>query len=301
MARKRFLPGFRTAPGPNRSLVLSDNEPNIRFPIRRPNHHDLGRAQRDLGIMRMLARCLRAVHIPEPAHRPEAPTAAQEGWNGLTADIHTWLDQHIEKAPIPRYRHHQTADAAKAAAAKAARHGASTDIAFLEVIPRVLFRQEFHDPNTEIAAMARASVGFIIEWAGLSNDVDPSLAWALAMPKPARHTEVFDDLHFNPKWFAVDDSMGRVGLDPARVGNLREESNRAPQQFDDIRDPLFACPGAHMIPRLHAMAVNRAEAAGLFGLTYLEERARYGYDEARIALDAMRAERESASAGATDL
>jgi hypothetical protein len=58
-------------------------------------------------------------------------------------------------------------------------------------------------------------------------------------------------------------------------------------QRDNPRQPLFACPAAFMVPRLHSMIVDQAEAAGLFGRTYLEERAQYGYSEAWAELESL--------------
>jgi hypothetical protein len=186
-----------------------------------------------------------------------------------------WLADHLANVALPprvKYGIEHVISAAD--------QGLATDVAFLEVVPRALFRHDFSRPNAEIADWARRSVGFVVEWAGLDDRVDYELAWALATPKPARVERVFDDLHFHPRWFVADDRAGRVIVNPDKADHLRDSTNQLPQRHYVPSQALFACPAAAFIPRMHSALVDQAEASGLFEHTYWSERANHGYEEA---------------------
>jgi hypothetical protein len=289
MARKRLIPGFETAPGPHRAMVRDGSKyREIIFPNGSPTPPQIKQAEQDLGTKRMLASRIGSLGLSSPLPAAETAATAAGGWRSLKEGTWAWLDGHLATVAIPKYRSAFLTEAqAHAHVAEAARDGASTVVAFTEVVGKVLVNREFKDPNAEIAEWARASVGFSIEWAGLDDMVDLRLAWALASPKPRKPEFVFDDLHFDPRYFAADDELRRVGIDPAKAPNLRDEENRRPHRRDSRR-PLFPCPADAMIPRLHSMIVDEAEAAGLFGRTYLEERAQCGYAEAWAELEAVR-------------
>ncbi|HSW80475.1 MAG TPA: hypothetical protein VLG47_06880 [Candidatus Saccharimonadales bacterium] len=299
MPRTRLIPGFDTAPGPNRAMVQDLSRTYIIYPPHCPipDESTIDRARKNLGIKQRAAEQLGPVSLMDPAAIGEYQKA-RSGWNALTSNVQDMLRKSITDEYIPKsWPGFKDFDEIRESYLGAACDGAATDIAYLEVLSKVLFRHEFRDPNTRIAQWARKSVGFIIEWAGLHKQGDIDLAYGLSYRKQRGTKGVFEDMQFNPKWFVAHDNIERVGVNPELVPNIKRaiHLHRLSQKYVNPHlvylspDPLFACPGMKIIPQIHELAVVTAESAGLFERTWLEERANNGYPEAWFALDALRA------------
>ncbi len=284
MSRPKFLPSFTTAPGPNRRLVCDPTSTHpIVFDVEHPTEVNVHMAENRLKRARDLARRIASL---ANSIQPNQEKQQTHTWATLRETTIRRLDTHLQRVEFPSYPGYTEADV-RDRSAMALREGVAFDVAFLELTGKVLFRHEFADPNAEIAGWARSSVGFMIEWAGLDGEIDYEVVWALATPKPQKVQYVFEDLILNPRWFAADDGTQRIGLDPNKVANLRDSNNDPPQYQRNPREALFACPAAPYIPKLHQTLVNQAEESGLFGQTYLSERANHGYEEAWLALGAL--------------
>ncbi|HSX32699.1 MAG TPA: hypothetical protein VLF43_05540 [Candidatus Saccharimonadales bacterium] len=280
MSRHPFLPGFVKALPQHHALVYSDVRPDFDDPsFGNPYKIHRVSAERVLSIARPIAHALGQTTIRPMPPIGESFESAAEGWSALRSTVGRWLGEHITRMPVPPQKHQSEHDSLQGILA-AASDGALTNVAYLEAIPKKLFRRDFDDPNAAIAGWARSSAGFVSEWAGLGGKTDDALVYALARPKPTNPDNVFHDLHFDPKWFAAYDDTRQVTLDPEKVEKLVDADGHRVIYVHDRHKIPFGCAGMRLIPYMHAQLTVRAAAAGLFGQTYQEMRANHGYPEA---------------------
>lgn len=276
---ERFLP-FRQAPRQNRQAVY---KPETVYD-----------GAKDLAVSRDLERkqaCARALGRLPLNH--EVPSVSN--WRELMKATLTWTLGHITNRDLSAYADYLPTDRgylAKSTPEEATEHvlkvaaeGIVTCGAFLEVIPKVLMTKEFsgQDPNEAIAQYAWRSQALMLEWAAVHPHVDTSLAYAISRSPKPEPSQIYENLVFDPRWFAELD--GRVVIDPSRASNLRDDTIRDsvakrvkhPSKLDDGKMPLFSCPGQHWIPLIYGQMTESAKQSNLFGSTYQQERNSHGY------------------------
>lgn len=305
MKKAIYLPTFETAPAANRLLICRPNQ-TLPPTEAHPKKDIIERRQ-------AIAKALVSIPLVMPEEDPQMSPLASSGsggeaWHNLSQYTSRWIYQHITKVndnlmsesghPIELNELRDHLDSSTGAA----REGIVTIAAFLEVVAKLSANNDYANPSQAIAQKAMASKGFIIEWAGLDSQVDRPLAYSLAeCPKPTKETEVFIDLHFNPKWFK--DENGRVKLDPALASNLRSyqkmSQSTSPYGYSEpeivARDKhpsveqtssdLFGCPSMPIIPKIYDFMVATASTDKLFEKTYNEERWQRGYNYSPETLD----------------
>ncbi len=236
----------------------------------------VARSNTDLSRKQVCAADLGRLATPSDIFE-EAPGS----WEELVDRTDAWLGAHIDTRDLDAYASStdfsSTVDAVRHVR-RVARDAVVTTAAYLEVLPKVLMHEEFEDPNRGIARYGSRSMGFMLAWSGLHDQVDKPLAFALAVSPPPQESIYDGMLHFNPKWFA--DVQGHVVLDPDKAPDLRDETHhRHPAQSDRGQRVLFGCPGRHMIPVIYRNMLQGAHDGELFAATYHTERMNHGYTE----------------------
>jgi hypothetical protein len=282
MADTKFIPGFETASAHNRLLLVADNPDlsSIEFvgPGRCPYSSRLAEGE-------LRRKHAFASHIGDVALESfvDSETKSPESWSVFNGQVSELVERYVDALDLDSYMALAPVWSSPVEAARhtktAAREGVATITAFLEVIGRVAAHQELEKPDLELASMARSSLGFIVEWLGLDEEVDYRLAYALAKPKPSSINLVYEDLRFNSKWFILDQD-GRVRINPDRAVNLRDHRHKHPMNDDRFQNGeyvLFGCPARRIIPNIYRSMINTAQEAGLLSQSYWTERANLGY------------------------
>lgn len=170
-------------------------------------------------------------------------------------------------------------DLAKEAMFKDARGGSAQIAAFLEVVPRVLFRNDYDEPNDELANTAANSKGLMLRWSKLTANNDARLSYGLAYPKPnVNSNDPYDGLRFHTKWF--EERGTAIGIRSEKLPHVRGESGDVLERSSS--GPILGCPAALLIPRLFDAMLACAHANNLFAATYEEERRNHGYTDSSL-------------------
>jgi len=270
--KSKILPGFEIA-GPNAKLVTAPSLPTTVLARSRSGKVKILREHQvdRLKNFRVSADLIRGVNISDIVSRIEV-----NSWDELSAKITHGLvsgiwDQ-IVANPVnsgPRINTERIEYDSFSGAAQIS--------AFLEVIPHILCQSDLQDPAESLETLARRSKAFILHSAGLDDLTEAGFTYGLASPKPDIHSDFpHSGIRYNPKWFEYLPN-DTVGLNNAKVADLRSENNKHPTSESAYTDVWFGCPALKSLSPLYDAVVTSASQNGLFEQSYISERRQLGY------------------------
>lgn len=300
MTAARYLPGLEVAPIQNVRLVHGaageitfTGEGDLR-PLRPFAASDLRYKREAAGVLGQIP--VQDIQL-EPSQLQQ-PQAIDTAWSGLIHESQAWLAGHVRRIPYEARRQmgYISMEYADEKLSAAVVGGVAIMGALLEVTPRAFMRYDFSDPELELQAAAKRSVGLLFEWMGLTSAVDLALAHSLARHKPRTSDRVFDNFRLDTRYIVADETGRSVILDPSQAPNLRDKTGRnhpsfhmlakaeptqlMPTRNDRMQKPqaLFGCPMPRAaVVKMYGQMAASAARLGLFTATYEDERANHGY------------------------
>lgn len=271
---KERIPGVPTAQGSGR--LLHPSIPVEQYATPACPVAELGNySPRTILRYRYISEVTRAIDL--------SPVTGQsyEDWNKLAEAAATVSGNAIEEncKTTPHQLTQREYDETSQLLLHDSRAGAMQMVAFLEVIPRVLFKSDFADSNDSITKAAARSRPTILAWSKLSEYNDATLTYGVSYPKPPVISEhPHDHIRFHDKWFEAQED-GSVGLKASKLQDVRNENDKKLRLQPRDNKQLFGCPAVYLIPDMYDALTQAASSSGLFAKTYMQTRASSGYAE----------------------
>lgn len=204
-------------------------------------------------------------------HETDPPST----WEEVVSGTNRWLTHHMKDVPLEEYNSLIKVPTVL----ETGKQGALTVAAFLEVIPRVLARDQHVLDAEETDAVykyVQRSGGLMTEWSSIDGNLDPELMYAVLEDKPEDIGEIFYKFdRFDPSYFSADHSRMHIVMNAAAVANLESSDGSTLLERANLHRPkvdlLFGCPAIAIIPRLYQFMASYAQLGDLFSKTYVQE------------------------------
>lgn len=263
-------------------LVSGDGRPAA------PSQSDL----RELAKFRRHLPLIGTVDIDAIAELPVA-----DSWDEFDVAVYNHIATHLEttRTRSPSWRIDPIALHNEYELVERAKYGAKAAIGLMmatyEVVPKLVFRQDFENPDQEIGKIAKNAEPLFVDWMRLAEKTDGAITYAMTNPKSKLDgLASFFNMRFDPKWFEIINNKPRIitskiphmqtlwTVRDVTNGGIKREVSGPVTAYEKPKDILLGCPAARFVPKIHAAMIKKAISDGLFAKTYLAERARYGYE-----------------------